>query len=217
MVDIDLKLQHVRSSIQQNTSSNLSVEQMATMLKDYDGMTKLYYALSNDYMPDDLDGIRDVVPDIMHILFAGITRKEPARMIRLLFKSGAGYVKHEKPWEELNTRIAQLRLPKGKRISRIPPLKPDISFDELKLDLSSSEIMHFALHSVTLIEPMLTAKGLQHPAWKSWLKHREIVQIVVQHTFDVEMDSARLTEAIEEHSRLHQQVRLLHPRPAPCR
>ena len=131
-------------------------------------------------------------------------------MIKILFKTGAGFVKSSKPWEDLNARIDQLRLPKGKKISRLQPFKPDIGFDELKLDLSSSEVMYFTMHSVSLIEPLLTAKGLEHSAWKAWLKHREIVQIVLQHSFDLEVDPARLASAIEDHAQRFQQVR------APC-
>jgi hypothetical protein len=205
VAEIDALLKSIRQLIAESTYK-LSQEQVQSLLKGHDGLTKLYYALSNDYMPDDLDAIRDVLPDIMHILFAGISRKEPARMLKLLFKPGAGYVKSSKPWEELNACIDQLRLPKGKKISRLQPFKPDIGFDELKLDLNSSEMMHFTLHSVSLIEPLLTAKGLVHPAWVAWLKHREIVQIALQHSFDIQIDPGRLTTAIEEHARLYQEV-----------
>jgi hypothetical protein len=117
-------------------------------------------------------------------------------------------VKSAKPWDELNARIDSLRLPKGRKIPRLQPFKPEAAFDELKLDLNSAEMMYFTLHSVTLLEPLLTAKGLQHKAWKSWLKHREMVQICVQHTFDLEEDTRRLSEAIEEHTKRFQQVPL---------
>ena len=209
VAEIDATLNSVRKAIQDSTYQ-LSPEQVQALLKEHDGLTKLYYALSKDYMPDNLDALLDVVPDLMHILFAGISRKEAARLLKLLFKPGAGFVKCSKPWEELDNRIDQLCLPKGKKIPRLHAFKPDIAFADLKLDLSSSEMMYFTMHSPTLIEPLLTAKGLDHPAWKSWLKHREIVQIALQHSFDMEVDPGRLDSAIEDHVRLFQEVS------APC-
>ena len=96
LAETDAKLSSVRESLQESTYS-LSQEQVQSILKEHDGLAKLYYALSNEYMPADLDGIQDVVPDLQHILFAGLSRKEPARMMKLLFKAGAGYVNCSKP------------------------------------------------------------------------------------------------------------------------
>ena len=54
--------------------------------------------------------------------------------------------------------------------------------NEMHLDLNASETFLYVMHSVTLVEPLLTQRGLKHPAWLSWLAHRSVVAKALQHS-----------------------------------
>ena len=56
-------------------------------MKAFDGLTKLRFAFDPDMCPSDVNGVDDVAADLMHI-FQGISRKEGAIMLKILFKKG---------------------------------------------------------------------------------------------------------------------------------
>jgi hypothetical protein len=96
---------------------------------------------------------------------------------------------------------------------RIPPLHPkliegqagDVPHTNKTIDMTGSQVMHFALHSVELLSPLLTDTMRHHPAWRCWLKHAEMFSVAVQHTHTLS-DVARLDGLVVEHSQLFDQV-----------
>jgi hypothetical protein len=108
-------------------------------------------------------------------------------------------------WRKLNINISKLNLPKGKRISKLYAQKQGKKLNEMHLDLNAEETMLFVMHSVTLVEPLLTTDGLEHAAWQSWLAHRGVVAKALQHAFSVD-DPEALQELIENHCTLFENV-----------
>jgi hypothetical protein len=135
-------------------------DQVREALQDRNGLTKVWFALDPAFCPPDVNCIDDVSTDLMHV-FHGISRKEGGVLLRVLFKTGAGLVNTAQPLAALNASILALHLPNDKRISSIPPFKPNTSIAESKLELNAAETMRFVLHSVQLLEPLLTG-GLNH-------------------------------------------------------
>ena len=74
-------------SIRDVRARNLSQAATQQALKEFDGLTKLRFALDPDLCPSDVNGVDDVAADLMHI-FQGISRKEGAMMVKILFKKG---------------------------------------------------------------------------------------------------------------------------------
>ena len=174
-------------------------------LKAFDGLTASRFAFDPDWCPIDVDGVDDVAADVMHI-FQGISRKEGAMMLKTLFKKGAGFVNTAEPMGALNAGISQLRLPHDKRISKIPPFKADVAFCDLKLDLNAAETMRFVMHSLQLVEPLLTQRGRDHAAWRSWLKHRELLQCCLKHAWKVPEDTDYLSRLVKEYGKRFRQA-----------
>ena len=62
-----------------------------------------------------------------------------------------------------------------------------------------SESFLFALHSHTLIDPLLTDSGREHPSWISWQALTAVVQKVLQHSF-ADREIAELEDLITAHN-----------------
>ena len=75
----------------------------------------------------------------------------------------------------------------------------------MHLDLNAEETFLYVLNSVTVIEPLLTDAGREHPAWKAWLAHRAVVAKAIQHAYVVG-DSKELDRLIERHCQLFELV-----------
>jgi len=96
---------------------------------------------------------------------------------------------------------------------RIPPLHPKLlegdkfgqPHTNKTMDMTGSQVMHFALHSVELLQPLMTEAMKHTPAWRCWLKHNELFALCVQHSFATS-DTARLDGLVVDHSRLFDQV-----------
>ena len=117
-----------------------------------------------------------------------------------------GFVNTPEPLAALNSRINNLVLPNDKKISKLPPFKADVAFSDLKLDLNAAETFRFVLHSVQLVEPLLTEKGKKHAAWLSWLAHRELLQCCLKHAWAVPEDVVYLDRLIKEYCKRFQQA-----------
>ena len=157
------------------------VEGTATMLKDAmqsRGVNKLFYALDSDYIPYS-DCIRDLPPDIMHLFLCGLSRHELAWMIDIFRKEKYFTL------EQLNERIKLIELPYGKRVPKIVAEsgKNQKSRRKMKLDMTATETMYFVKASLTVFEGLLTVEQRKHPAWLSWLLHREVFIMCIQQEF----------------------------------
>ena len=160
------------------------------------GISKLHAALSPELIPD-CDSVLDIPPDIMHLFGCGISRSEPAWALEILFDPKSNLAVDD-AWDKLRTNISRLHLPTGKRISKLYPQTKGKKWNEMHLDLNASQTNLFMMHSVTLVEPLLTAAGRAHTIWLSWLAHRSLLAKCLQHSF-VRSDAARLQTLIEEY------------------
>jgi hypothetical protein len=148
-----------------------------------EGLYKLHYALDPTVTAPDIDVVNDVAADVMHLFGSGRTRKKAGMVLKVLFQKGKGYTIGVEPWAALNANARKLQLPKSRRLPNIREPTKDKSMDDVHLELNSAQTHTFTIHSPTLIEPLLTAKGLESDAWKAWLKHREVLQFCLQHSF----------------------------------
>ena len=176
-------------------AAQLSKTALAEQMRDA-GINKLTCALQ-PHLIRGADSVLDKPPDIMHIFGCGMTRIEPAWALEILFKPGTKWAV-DNAWAKLNASIAALHLPRGKRISKLYPQKKDKAWNEMHLDLNAEETMLFMMHSVSLVEPLLTDDGREHQCWKSWLAHRALVAKCLQHSF-ADCDALLITELIDNH------------------
>jgi hypothetical protein len=167
------------------------------------GMNKLHCALEPQRVPG-ADSVADTPPDIMHLYGCGVSRTEGAHMLRVLFDPKKNYADGD-AWRKLNVNISKLNLPRGKRISKLYAQRQGKKMNEMHLDLNAEETLLFVMHSHTLVQPLLTSDGEEHPAWLSWLAHRAVVQKALQHAFSGG-DPPELTRLIETHLSLFESV-----------
>ena len=168
-------------------------------------MVRLYYALDPQYYEDgEVDPTSDVSADLMHMKGGGSTKKEGGMLFKVL-KTKKGLVTCSDLFAAVNQRIAGLKLPRDKRLPRFRDLTKDKKIEECHLELNSSETQTFAIHSITILEPLLTDAGKSNPAWICWLKHREVLQFTLQHAFE-RSDLPRLAALMDEHSELFAKV-----------
>ena len=183
---------------------NLSKTALAEKLKSA-GINKLVCALQPNHFPG-ADSVLDTPPDVMHLFGCGLSRIEPCWMMRILFKEGAKLAVDD-PWVKLNQNIETLNrtLPRGKRLPKLYPPRTGKKLKEMHLDLNASETFLFTMQSITLLEPLLTADGKGHPAWRSWLAHRAIVSKCLQHVITDE-EGDELDQLIKRHEEAFDKV-----------
>jgi hypothetical protein len=148
------------------------------------------------------DAVEDKPGDVMHLFGCGLSRIMGAWKLRKLFDPKSG-LSVPNAWRLLNVRIAQVKLPPGKRLSKIYPQAKGKKLREMHLDLNASETHLYVMHSVAIIEPLLTEKGRSHPCWQSWLAHRSLLSKCLQHAFtraDVEL----VQQLVDKHEELFQ-------------
>lgn len=101
------------------------------------GFNKHVFPLHPDYIPE-VDPTRMQPQDIMHLFLCGITRHELYHLVEHL-------VKHKMTsWEAINSRVAKMRIPKGKRIPKLYPAAKGKKQGERHLDMTASEVLMFA-------------------------------------------------------------------------
>ena len=169
------------------------------------GLSKLEYALDPRFAPPDVDVVDDLTADVMHIFGAGRTRKRGGMTLKVLFQKAKGYTHCTDPWAALNENVKRLKLSRSRSLPTVREPPKDKSMDDVHLELNSAQTHTFTIHSPTLIEPLLTAKGLESFVWKLWLKHREILQFRLQHSFDASTVH-HLDVLLEEESTLFEAV-----------
>ena len=191
----------------------MSAAQLESELRSL-GMSKLHYALDPLYWPEGVGVIDDLAADVMHIYGAGKSAKLFGMGLKFLFKNGAGFVNCPDPWAAVNANAGQLRLPKSRRLPYIREPYKDKSMDEVKLELNSAQTHTFIIHVLSLVDPLLTTKGREHPSWACMLKHREVLQLCLQHTFEIPRDIEYLSRVQEEEYNKFLQVSV--PAMPPC-
>jgi hypothetical protein len=92
---------------------------------------------------------------------------------------------------------------------RIPPLQSKLKSGTAQgqphtgktVSMTGSQVMHFTMQSVALLEPLLSPEMLLHPAWKCWVKHTEMHSLALQHSFTSD-DVTRLDDLVLAHAKL---------------
>lgn len=101
------------------------------------GFNTTVFPLHPAHLPH-VDPARMQPEDIMHLFLCGITRYELYYLLEHLVK------RKIITWESLNTRIASMRIPKGKRIPKIQGAAKGKKISERNLDMTASETFMFA-------------------------------------------------------------------------
>ena len=85
----------------------------------------------------------------------------------------------------MNDARKGLQLPKGQRIPYLEKPKRDgKKYGAMPLCLSAADTMRYAVYSVALVEPLLTAEATRRPKWISWVAHVRLLTFVLGYTFD---------------------------------
>ena len=168
-----------------------------------EGLNKLFFAFDPEYIPHVCPA--DIAPqDALHLFPDGILRSEGAWLVYILIKLGLTI-------DQMNEALR--KYPHFPRDCRIPPLHEKLKEgraggrpkSDKTLRMSGSQVMHFAIHSIHIFDPLLTAKMRRHPAWMSWLKMVELFLAVIQHKLSM-ADARRIDDLQIEHSQLFDQV-----------
>ena len=168
------------------------------------GMHATLYAFHPTYFPHCPDPFRSVPQDGMHALFSsGLVDSTAAKVLYMLI-----CVHREFTLEKINLALEKLDLPADVRLpqlhaSLLVGVKGGIPSPESKLRYTGSQTMHFALHSRTLIEPLLT--NLSHPSWKVWLALVDVVERYCAESFTLASITA-LDDAIIKYIQLYRAV-----------
>lgn len=176
--------------------AGVSATELACVYHDL-GLNKLYFALDPEYVPH-IDPITIAPQDVLHLFPDGLLRSELAWLMYILIKLGFDLA-------ELNARLRSFRgLPKDVRIPAFPDKlrsgvaggKPESS---KTARMTGSQCMHFTLHSLDILDPLLTDEMRQHPAWKCWVTLVDLFALAVQHELHVD-DIKRIDDLVLAHS-----------------
>ena len=183
----------------------------ATAIREYTrehGVAKTVYALSPDYIPG--FHLRMAGQDLMHVEgSSGNISYEGNQMFYVHIRNQEYYTYDElvDAFESYTFRPASHRVPppyasvtKGTEDSR--------PYAGGKLHYSASQCFHFALHSVSILEPLLARHGAEKTdlAWLSWLAHVEYVKLALSFSFQRSGNMPALGRAVRKHHRLYEQV-----------
>ena len=166
------------------------------------GINKLYFALDPEYVPL-IDPTKITAQDLLHLFPDGITRHELAWLINVLIALGLDL-------DHLNAGIRSYPdFPPDVRVPGVHASVADRKFGrplpDATLRMSGSVIIHFALASVFILEPLLTAEMKAHPAWACWCKHAQLLSVCLQH--ELEVDDVKVIDDLQlEHARLFDAV-----------
>ena len=170
------------------------IGRLKSAMQDW-GVNKLYYALDSEYIPH-TNCILDLPPDIMHIFLCGLSRQELAWFIDI------GVKERWFTLAQINERIKLIELPYGKRVPKIVAQtgKNKKTRREMKLEMTATEVMYFVKASISVFEGLLPEAGLKHPAWLSWIRHRDLFVMSLQQEFqrtDAEVLEKKIDAYIE--------------------
>ena len=126
----------------------------------------------------DADPIYGAFADIMHLLYAGMSRYEFCWLTDILIPLYT-------TWEAVNARASKLKKEKGHRIPELFPPRNSSgkAKGSLSMTLSSAEMMHLTVASIAILEPLLPAEARAEPAWASWVAHVALANCCLQHSF----------------------------------
>lgn len=163
----------------------------------------LAFVLHPDSIPH-INPCRHAPVDLLHVFPDGLLRSEGAWLVYVLAKLGLAVT-------AINERIRTY--PAWPRDVRVPDLRSKLTKgvqggrpqSQSTLAMSGSECMHFALHSIDVLSPLLTPEMRAHPAWASWCKLVELFSLVVQHEIKLE-DVERIDDLQLQHSELFDAV-----------
>ena len=142
--------------------------------------------------------------DGMHALFSsGIANSEAAEMLYVFIS-----VHRDFTVEMLNDRIDEYDWPSGERPPDIHEsvrigASGGVPAAGAHLRLTGSQTLHFTLHSVQLLEPLI--KTTSSPAWASWKALARVVKLYVASSF-TEASVIELDIAIANHMSLYKLV-----------
>lgn len=129
------------------------------------------FAFHPDYIPH-VDPCTIAPQDLLHLFPDGIVRHEGAWLMWVLLKKGLSL-------EAANSAIRAYR--DWPSDVRIPSLHPSLKEGEAGgpkssrvLRMTGAQVMHFTLHSIEVLGPLLTPEMIAHPAWASWCKLVEL-------------------------------------------
>ena len=167
------------------------------------GINKRVFAFDPAYIPHVTP--TNIAPqDILHLFPDGILRSECAWMFYILIKLGLKLPAVRHAVRTCTSLPADVRVPdlhdnlkKGK--------KGGMPSASAVMRMTGSQMMHFALHSQRILEPLLTPQMKAHPAWICWLKLVELFALVIQVHLKVS-DVERIDNLVQEHSQLFDAV-----------
>jgi hypothetical protein len=145
-----------------------------------EGLNIDVFALDPKYFPG-VDPCKVGVQDLLHMFPDGPSRHESAWMFNILCKKGLSL-------QAVNSAIARYR--SWPPDCRIPPIQKSVlqcrrggrPKRAAVTRMTGSQMMHFTIHSVALIEPLLSPTLLAQPIWAVWATHAELFTLAVQHS-----------------------------------
>ncbi len=168
------------------------------------GIYSAEFALHHKYFPFVANPFACTPQDGMHALFSsGIANSEAAEMLYIFITVLSDFT-----LDELNDRIEEFDWPPGEKP---PPIHESVCSGATggvpshgaHLRYTGAQTMHFTLHSLELLQPLVTTTS--SPAWASWQALVEVVQRYTASEFTYESVVA-LDKAIWTHLRLYQRV-----------
>jgi hypothetical protein len=169
-----------------------------------EGIYSTALAFHHKYFPYVTDPFACTPQDGMHNLFSsGIANSEAAEMLYMFISVHGDFT-----LDELNDRIEQFDWPPGEKP---PPIHESVRSGATggvpahgcHLRYTGSQTMHFTLHSLDLLQPLV--KTTSSPAWASWQALVDVVQRYTASEFTHDSVVA-LDKAIWNHLKLYQSV-----------
>ena len=124
----------------------------------------------------------DASADISHLFLLGVSRHEAFWMLEDMTQGSDAQFSYD----ELNEQRKEMNktLPSAHRMSSFErPKVEGKARQSVNMNMTAAEVMHFAMNSVALIDPLLDAASRTRPSWISWKAHVRVLSFCLRHAY----------------------------------
>ena len=169
--------EELEQDIQMLKTTKFRTKQLAKDARRDKGIAKLRHTLG-----DLRNKTSDAAADVSHLLLLGCSRHEIFWMLEDMTKGKDPVF----TYEQLNEQRKGMNpcLPASHKIRSIERPRTDGKAKHtVNMNMSAAEVMHFAMNSISMIDPLLDEAARNRPSWISWKAHVRLLSFCLRHSY----------------------------------
>ena len=173
-------------------TTKFRTKELARQARRDKGIGKLYCTLQGLAQKWD-----DAAADISHLFLLGLSRHESFWMLDDMTMGRHPVF----TWEQLNDQRKGMNplLPASHKIRSIDrPRTEGKAHHTVNMNMTAAEVMHFAMNSVAMIDPLLDDEDRKRSKWISWKAHVRLLSFCLRHSY-MPSDAALLDPLVQDY------------------